>query len=68
MKEEETKYNSSLIDRPTVIQDATTCNQGRIVSFEMADIESIQNLVLEIDNQLNGYNESASQKLGEAGQ
>merc|ERR1719513_247736 len=66
LKEEQTKDNSSLIDRLTIVQDATTSNQGRIESLEKAGPESIQNLVLEIDNKLKGYDESASQKLREA--
>merc|ERR1719495_2735659 len=66
LKEEQTKGNSSLIDRLTIVQDATTSNQGRIESLEKAGPESIQNLVLEIDNKLKGYDESASQKLREA--
>ena len=66
MKEEQTKDNSSLIDRLTIVQDATTSNQGRIEPLEKAGPESIQNLVLEIDNKLKGYDESASQKLREA--
>merc|ERR1712013_307730 len=48
LKEEQTKDNSSLIDRLTIVQDATTSNQGRIESLEKAGPESIQNLVLEI--------------------
>merc|ERR1712013_91904 len=66
LKEEQTIDNSSLIDRLTIVQDATTSNQGRIESLEKAGPESIQNLVLEIDNKLKGYDESASQKLREA--
>merc|ERR1712013_530805 len=66
LKEEQTKDNSSLIDRLTIVQDATTSNQGRIESLEKAGPESIQNFVLEIDNKLKGYDESASQKLREA--
>merc|ERR1712142_328021 len=66
LKEEQTKDNSSLIDRLNIVQDATNTNQGRIESLEKAGPESIQNLVLEIDNKFKGYDESASQKLREA--
>ena len=34
LKEEQTKDNSSLIERLTIVQDATTSNQGRIESLE----------------------------------
>merc|ERR1711874_99632 len=66
MKQEQTKDNSSLIERLNTVQDATTNNQGRIESLEKAGPESIQNLVLEIDNKLKGYDESTSQKLRDA--
>merc|ERR1711872_1093080 len=66
LKQEQTKDNSSLIDRLNIVQDATNTNQGRIESLEKAGPESIQKLVLEIDNKFKGYDESASQKLREA--
>ena len=41
-------------------------NNGRIDSVEKAGPEATKDLVLEIDNKLKGYDESASQKLREA--
>merc|ERR1711874_758620 len=66
LKQEQTKDNSSLIERLNTVQDATTNNQGRIETLEKAGPESIQNLVLEIDNKLKGYDEPTSQKLRDA--
>eukprot|EP00090_Calanus_glacialis_P037800 TRINITY_DN6549_c0_g1_i2.p1 TRINITY_DN6549_c0_g1~~TRINITY_DN6549_c0_g1_i2.p1 ORF type:complete len:1555 (-),score=493.26 TRINITY_DN6549_c0_g1_i2:859-4908(-) len=66
LKQEQTKDNSSLIDRLNIVQDATTSNEGRIDSLEKAGPEATKNLVLEIDAKLKGYDESASQKLREA--
>merc|ERR1712123_520739 len=66
LKQEQTKDNSALLDRPNIVQDSTTSNEGRIDSLEKAGPEATKNLVLEIDNKLKGYDESASQKLREA--
>ena len=41
-------------------------NNGRINSVEKDGPEAIKDLVLEIDNKLMGYDESASQKFREA--
>merc|ERR1712128_53532 len=65
LKQEQTKDNSALLDRLNIVQDSTTSNEGRIDSLEKAGPEAIKNLVLEIDNKLKGYDESASQKLRE---
>merc|ERR1712106_1220750 len=66
LKQEQTKDNSALLDRLNIVQDSTTSNKGRIDSLEKAGPEATKNLVLEIDNKLKGYDESASQKLREA--
>merc|ERR1712123_221830 len=66
LKQEQTKDNSALLDRLNIVQDSTTSNEGRIDSLEKAGPEATKNLVLEIDNKLKGYDESASQKLREA--
>merc|ERR1712123_319577 len=66
LKQEQTKDNSALLDRLNLVQDTTTSNEGRIDSLEKAGPEATKNLVLEIDNKLKGYDESASQKLREA--
>merc|ERR1712123_459284 len=67
LKQEQTKDNSALLDRPNIVQDSTTSNEGRIDSLEKAGPEATKNLVLEIEAKLKGYDESASQKLREAG-
>merc|ERR1712106_1293829 len=67
LKQEQTKDNSALLDRLNIVQDSTTSNEGRIDSLEKAGPEATKNLVLEIDAKLKGYDESASQKLREAG-
>merc|ERR1712106_333404 len=67
LKQEQTKDNSALLDRLNFVQDTTTSNEGRIDSLEKAGSEATKNLVLEIDAKLKGYDESASQKLREAG-
>jgi len=67
LKQEQTKDNSALLDRLNLVQDTTTSNEGRIDSLEKAGPEATKNLVLEIDAKLKGYDESASQKLREAG-
>merc|ERR1712128_50948 len=66
LKQEQTKNNSALLDRLNIVQDSTTSNEGRIDSLEKAGPEATKNLVLEIDNKLKGYDESASQNLREA--
>merc|ERR1711892_1123400 len=66
LKQEQTKDNSALLDRLNIVQDSTTSNEGRIDSLEKAGPEATKNLVLEIDNKLKGYDESASQKIREA--
>merc|ERR1711892_334172 len=66
LKQEQTKDNSALLDRLNIVQDSTTSNEGRIDSLEKAGPEATKNLVLEIDNKLKGYDESASKKLREA--
>merc|ERR1712123_233131 len=66
LKQEQTKDNSALLDRLNIVQDSTTSSEGRIDSLEKAGPEATKNLVLEIDNKLKGYDESASQKLREA--
>merc|ERR1712128_136688 len=66
LKQEQTKDNSDLLDRLNIVQDSTTSNKGRIDSLEKVGPEATKNLVLEIDNKLKGYDESASQKLREA--
>merc|ERR1712128_85200 len=56
----------AIADLKSELEDATTSNEGRIDSLEKAGPEATKNLVLEIDNKLKGYDESAGQKLREA--
>merc|ERR1711936_32313 len=65
-KQEQSRDNSALIDRLNIVQDTTTSIETRIGSLEKAVPEATNNLVLEIDAKLKGYDESASQKIREA--
>merc|ERR1711970_261756 len=65
-KQEQSKDNSTLIDRLNIVQDTTTSNESRIGSLEKAVPEATKNLILEIDTKLKGYDELASQKLRES--
>ena len=56
-----TKIGITLKEEQT--KNATIGNRGRIKPLGPADVDSIQDLVLEIDNKLNGYDESTNQKL-----
>ena len=41
LKEEQTKDNSSLIERLTIVQDATTSNQGEAKQFQIKVINAV---------------------------
>ena len=62
-KQEKTRDALVLIDRLNIVQDTTTSKEGRIDLLEKTGLEATKNLVLEIDDKLNGHDESASQKL-----
>ena len=80
LKQKQTKGNSAHLDRLNIVQGSTTSilnqhlekekslnvNNGRFDSLEKASPENTKNLVLGIDNKLEGCDESASQKLREA--